>query len=169
MPKFRTPVVIHDGKKYHPIGAEVELDQSEIDRITAAHGEYAGLARPQDPGNTQVLNVLDDASIDQLNLAAGIHGGHGLQAPQGAGGAQHLMQRRVPGSDAFPSTQFIPTTGDASRPPLVVDQTTKDPLPSDDELEGMNKPALIELAHKRDVSIETNATKAEIITALKKK
>jgi hypothetical protein len=41
-------------------------------------------------------------------------------------------------------------------------------LPSDAELEQMNKAELTELAAARKVELENNATKAEIIQALKK-
>jgi hypothetical protein len=91
----------------------------------------------------EALNVIDEKSLTDLNFQASVNGGHGRQAPT-------LNQRANT------------VTGDAAR------STQRDPLPSDAELEQMNKAELTELAAARKVELENNATKAEIIQALKK-
>lgn len=139
---FRTPITVHDGKQYVAPGSEVTMDEADADRFIAQHGEYGGANVPADPANTQTLNVMDEKSLADLNTQAAINGGHGKNAPT-------LNQRANT------------VTGDPSR------HTAKDPLPSDAELEAMNKAEILELAHTRNVALESNPTKAEAIAALK--
>jgi len=141
--KIKAPVTVHDGTRYVAPGTEIDLPEDEAKRLIEVHGEYGGANRPQDPANTQTLNVIDEKSLTDLNFQASVNGGHGRHAPT-------LNQRANT------------VTGDAAR------STHRDPLPSDAELEQMNKAELTELAAARKVELEHNATKAEIIQALKK-
>jgi hypothetical protein len=122
--KIKAPVTVHDGTRYVAPGTEIDLPEDEAKRLIEVHGEYGGANRPQDPANTQTLNVIDEKSLTNQRANT--------------------------------------VTGDAAR------STQRDPLPSDAELEQMNKAELTELAAARKVELENNATKAEIIQALKK-
>lgn len=139
---FRTPITVHDGKQYCAPGTEITMDEKDADAFIAQHGEFGGANVPQDPANTQTLNVMDAKSLADLNTQAEINGGHGKNAPS--------LNKRA-----------NTVTGDSSR------STEKDPLPSDADLEAMKKDELVELAAKRNVAIDHSDTKAEIIAKLK--
>jgi len=140
---FRTPITVHDGKKYCPPGSEITMDVADADRFIEAHGEYGGANVPADPAKTETLNDIDKKSLGELNTFAELNGGHGKNAPS--------LNKRVEAE-----------TGDKR------DVEQLEPLPDDDDLEKMSKAALIALAADRQVEIEDSATKAEIIAALKK-
>jgi hypothetical protein len=142
--KIKAPVTVHDGKQYVAPGTEIDLPEDQARRLIEVHGEWGGANRPQDPANTQTLNVIDEKSLADLNFQAEVNGGHGKDAP--------TLNKRA-----------NTITGDATR------TSEREPLPSDSELEQMNKSELTELAQSRKVELEHNATKAEIISALKAK
>lgn len=157
MVKFITPITVHNGEEYFPPGTEIDsekigMSEREVKSFLDRHGEYGGPALPQDPGNTQVLNVLDAASIEGLNTAALIHKGHGVKG-------KTLLDQRAEREAALGNT----VQGEGGAPVV-----TRDPLPSNAELDGMNKSELIALAQKRNVPLEHDATKPEIIAELKK-
>ena len=80
MVTIKAPVTtFHKGQFVAP-GTEIELDEVEARRITAAHGSFGGPGDP-DPGNTQMRNV-DIASINALNEQVGIHKGTGPDGSQ---------------------------------------------------------------------------------------
>jgi hypothetical protein len=57
--KIKAPVTVHDGTRYVAPGTEIDLPEDEAKRLIEVHGEYGGANRPQDPANTQTLNVID--------------------------------------------------------------------------------------------------------------
>ena len=75
---IKAPVTVHHGGRYVAPGTPIDLSEDEAKRMTATHGEYAG-PPSGDPANTQTLNVLDQASIEELNKHASINGGHGAK------------------------------------------------------------------------------------------
>lgn len=152
---FRTPVTIHDGRQYCAPGTEVTLEEGEANRILAAHGgEFGENGKANDPGNTNLLNAMDHASIDALNIHAGINGGQGLHAPEGAAA-------RMAGQRPGVRTLTPGATGATSQ----VKQA--EPLPSDHELEAMKKDELVDFAESRNVDVAASDSKAEIIAKLK--
>jgi len=130
---IKAPVTVHYEGRYVAPGTEIELEEDEAKRLIGTHGEY-GVGVLGDPANTQIINVLDENSVEELNKQASINKGHG-EGKSVASGA-HRSQ-------------------------------TQSALPSDEELEAMNKPELVALAGKRAVAIEHNDTKAEIIDKMK--
>jgi hypothetical protein len=137
--KIITPITVHNGRQYVGPGSEVELEEAEARRLIAAHGEFGNPGLKGDPANTQILNVMDAASLEQLNIQAEINGGHGV-------GAKSLNRRFDKPEGKKPEA---------------------DPLPADSDLEAMKKDELTELAATRQVAIDSADTKAEIIAKLK--
>lgn len=144
---FITPITIHDGEFYRAPGSEVTLDEREADRIIALHGEFGKPSALNDPGNTNVLNAMDRKSIEDLNTFASINGGHGENARNAQG--------QTPGEALRAQQQ------------RAGQQTTRSPLPEDNELNRMSKSDLETLASERGVSVEDGDTRAEIIAKLK--
>lgn len=91
MTTIKAPIAMHTGEKYVPAGTEVTLDEEQANRLIEIHGEYGGANMPNDPGNTQVLSVLDKKSIEDLNTYAAINKGQGEDAP---GGERHEERRK---------------------------------------------------------------------------
>lgn len=146
MKTFRTPITIHNGKQFVAPGTEVTLDEAEANRIIGLHGEFGGpTGIKNDPGNTNVLNAMDQKSIEDLNTFASINGGHGVLANQ-VGRAPHEPAKGAPEKKTASELE---------------------PLPSDHELEAMKKDDLIAFAEGRGVDVANSDSKAEIIAKMK--
>ncbi len=77
--KILAPVTVFHGGQYVAPGTEIEVEDDEAKSLIGAHGEYGGPA-PSDPANTQILNVIDKQSLDELNKQSSINKGFGRTA-----------------------------------------------------------------------------------------